>query len=180
MRRVKPKNRDDRQRILTCIGRADDLVSELVIELDAASGAYIGKGDRQHTTISGIKETVALILPHDRPGFDFDSIKAAWPIDQFPRKSAVLDALTEGFGSGAWMRDGTGKKGNPYKYWVNDNSVSVPDPPGNQKTELPKQDSVSVPPVCNTGNRNRIRIAQHSEAVAQALRGIARTPRQTD
>jgi uncharacterized metal-binding protein len=137
MRRVNPKNRDDRQRILTCVGRADDLVSELVIELDSASGAYVGKGDRQHATSSDIKETVALILPHERPGLDFDGIKAAWPNDRFPRKCAVLDALTDGFGSGAWMRDGTGKRGNPYKYWVNDNSVSVPDYPGNQKTESP-------------------------------------------
>jgi hypothetical protein len=118
LRRHDSSNRRSRKRVITGYGRDDETPAELVIELDATTNEYCGLGDRKGMRREEIKRTVATVLPTERPGLTLDEIKEAWPDDETPTKAAMLEALAEGAERGDWTRDGTGKKGSPYRYFV--------------------------------------------------------------
>jgi hypothetical protein len=117
-RRHDPRNRHCRKRIITGYGRDDETPAELVVELDAETNEYRSRGDRKAMKREEIKRTLFTILPTDRPGFTLEEIKEAWPEEDFSRKAIVLETLAEGAERGDWTRDGTGKKGHPYRYFV--------------------------------------------------------------
>ncbi len=118
LRRHDSSDRQSRKRVITGYGRDDETPAELVIELDATTNEYRSLGDRKGMRREEIKRTVARVLPTERPGMTLDEIKEAWPDDETPTKSAMLDALADGADGRDWTRDGTGKKGSPYRYFV--------------------------------------------------------------
>ena len=118
LRRHDSGNRHSRKRVITGYGRDDETPAELVIDLDATTNEYCGLGDRKGMRREEIKRTLATVLPRERPGMTEKEITEAWPDDQKPTKAAMLEALAEGTDRGNWTRDGTGKKGSPYRYFV--------------------------------------------------------------
>lgn len=118
MRRHDAKDRHSRKRVITGYGRDDETPAEIVIELDAETNEYRGLGDRKGARRAEIKHTFFTLLPTEGPGMTLDEIKEAWPEDMKPAKAAILEALHEGTDRGEWIRGGTGKKGNPYRFHV--------------------------------------------------------------
>lgn len=118
LRRHDAQDRHSRKRIIAGYGRDEETPAEIVVELDGQTNEYRGLGDRKGAKRQEIKRTLFTVLPTERPGMTLDEIKEAWPDDQKPTKATMLDALHEGADGGAWIQDGTGKKGDPYRYHV--------------------------------------------------------------
>lgn len=118
LRRLDPADRRCRKRVLTGYGRWDETPEELVVELSAAGTDYDCHGDRYQLNKEKIRANLFKILPISRPGYDLDAIKEKWPEDNFPSKARILEVLSEGTDHNDWTRDGTGRKGSPYAYWV--------------------------------------------------------------
>jgi hypothetical protein len=136
-RRFNAKDANCTKRVLSCSGRSDEMPPELVVEWDRATGDYSACGDRAAARRLDIIGTLELILPREAPGMEFDAIKGAWPEDEFPRKKDIIDALAIGFREQKWIRYGTGRRGSPYTFWIQDDSVSVPDGKNSLGTETP-------------------------------------------
>jgi hypothetical protein len=115
--RIDPSDQRSHKRTLTAYGRWD-VPAEVVIEWDTAAGQYVALGDRRENRMADIQDAIRGILPRSRPGLDYDGIKAAWAAETMPRKADILEALTVGFEKALWIRDGTGKRGSKYSYWV--------------------------------------------------------------
>jgi hypothetical protein len=118
LRRDDPHDRTSRRRTITAYGRDEETPAELIIELDSETNEYRGLGDRKGVKRDEIRRILFSILPTERPGFTFEKIQDTWPEDEFPRKAAMLDALAAGVERGDWIRDGTGRKNQPYQYHV--------------------------------------------------------------
>jgi hypothetical protein len=118
LRRFDPSGRHCRKRIITSYGRDEETPAEILIELDAQTNEYRALGDRKGAKRDEIKRTLFATLPTDRPGMTWDEIKEAWPDDEVPTKTTMLDALHQGADRGDWIRDGTGRKGSPYRFHV--------------------------------------------------------------
>jgi hypothetical protein len=117
LRRFDSANRKCAKRVLTGFGRWE-VPPELVVEWDASAGIYRAIGDRQRIRMDEVTTTLQSILPRERPGFDFKAIKEAWPEEEFPRKNMILSALEAGEKLGLWVKDGSGRKGQPFTFWV--------------------------------------------------------------
>ncbi len=119
LRRFDSADKTSTKRVLTAYGRWDETPPEVVIELDVAAKEYRDCGDRQADKLRFVKDLIFRILPRQRPGMLYDAIKAEdhWP-ERPPTKSTILDALEQGTADCLWIRDGAGKKGSPYSYWV--------------------------------------------------------------
>jgi len=119
LRRHDPQDKSSRKRVLTGYGRWDETPAELVIELDQDAKEYRDCGDRQQDRLHTVKGIIRGVLPRERPGMAYADLRCEdhWP-DRVPTKATILDALDSGFGEGLWIRDGNGKKGSPFTYWV--------------------------------------------------------------
>jgi hypothetical protein len=115
LRRLSPDSREDRRRVLSGWGRYDDIPAELVVELTDAG--YIARGDRQAAVSHDVAATVRALLPADPPGWTSDDLAENWPTDKRPRKQALLDVLRTGAEHGLWVKDGAGRKGDPFTFW---------------------------------------------------------------
>ena len=118
LRRHDANDRHSRKRVIAGYGRDEETPAEIVVELDAETNEYCGLGDRKGARLAEIKRTLFTLLPTERPGLTLDEIKDTWPDDETPTKKAMLDALHEGTDRGEWIRDGTGKRGSPYRFHV--------------------------------------------------------------
>jgi AAA domain len=121
LRRHDAANKTSTKRVLTAYGRWDETPPDLVIEYDAEAKAYRDCGDRQQDRLHAIKDIILGILPRQRPGMGQDDIRSDdhWP-DRVPTKATVLQAFQEGTDAKPplWIRDGEGRKGSPFTYWV--------------------------------------------------------------
>jgi AAA domain-containing protein len=119
LRRHDPNDRQCRKRVITGYGRDEETPAEVVVELDPETNEYRCLGDRKSMKREEIRQTILTILPRERPGLTLDEIKESWPEGEFPRKGEMLQTLADGAEEhGDWTRDGTGKKGNPYRYFL--------------------------------------------------------------
>jgi AAA domain len=117
MRRYDPGEREDRRRVLTGYGRWDATPAELVVELLEDRSGYVAHGSRYEATASKIREALLRILPVEPPGLTDQDVRANWD-GPAPRNQALLDELRRGVNAGDWRREGEGKKGSPFTYWV--------------------------------------------------------------
>jgi hypothetical protein len=127
LRRFDPRERHNRQRVLTGYGRFDETPEERVIELTAA-GVYVSHGTRQEVASRDLAEVLVELLPEVPPGLTSEEILAAWPGRSRPLKQKLLHALRQGTEQRIWQREGEGKRRSPYRFWrpvSADISVSV-------------------------------------------------------
>lgn len=121
LRRHDPANKTSPKRVLTAYGRWDETPPEMVIELDAQAKEYRECGDRHQDKLRTVEGIIRAILPRQRPGMTYDDIcdEDHWP-DRVPTKATLLKALQQGWEAepNLWIRDGNGKKGSPFSYWV--------------------------------------------------------------
>ncbi len=112
-RRYDPKQRQNRQRVLTGYGRYEETPGELVVEL--TENGYVAQGDRRDTRRHELEEVIVGMLPA-RPGLTVKEIEDQWPDTTSPRHQDLIDALNDGAEHGLWFRSGAGKKGDPHRY----------------------------------------------------------------
>jgi hypothetical protein len=116
LRRFAPGNRKDRRRTITAYGRYTETPDELVVGLSEDGLSYSGQGDRGDATYKQRAEFITFILPNNPPGMVVDDILEAWPDDPKPSKRTLEQTLGQGVDRGDWKREGTGKRGDPYRY----------------------------------------------------------------
>jgi hypothetical protein len=116
LRRFDPGNPGDRRRVLTGYGRSSKTPAELVVELLADGGGYTAKGNRDEVTKLEIQRIITSLLPVELPGITDDEIRENWP-GPAPQNQKLLAELRAGVGH-CWERQGQGKKGSPYTYWI--------------------------------------------------------------
>jgi hypothetical protein len=123
MRRVRG-SRDTRQRELTAYSRFDDTPRELVIELAEDGGGYRSLGSPSQADRQGRWQTVRDLLPGEAPGKTAEELLATWPENLGkPGRRTVEQDLQQGATAGRWSMSGSGKRGDPYRFWSNGNSI---------------------------------------------------------
>jgi hypothetical protein len=115
LRRFTPNDYKDRRRVLTAMGRFEETPAEKVICL--GDNGYFAEGeDRGDVTAKDIITSLQEILTVDGPGKTFEQIVEDWPGKAGPNQGQLRQELKRGTKEDRWVRDGTGKKGDPYKY----------------------------------------------------------------
>jgi hypothetical protein len=132
MRRVQPKDRSNRQRELTAYSRFDETVPELVIELAEDGIGYRSLGTPSDADRQSRWKAIRDHLPGEGPGKTPEELLVEWPSDRPKLSERTLELdLSQGAKAGYWSKSGAGKKGDPYRYWSNGNSIRAPiDPIG--------------------------------------------------
>jgi hypothetical protein len=116
LRRAKADDPQNRQRLLNGYGRWANVLEEVVIELAPDGSGYSAHGDRVQAEKENTLEIVLNLLPPQAPGLTTDQILDGWPKEPRPRRALLLSLLREAVGK-TLERGGTGRKGNPYRYW---------------------------------------------------------------
>jgi hypothetical protein len=117
LRRFKPKEITDRRRVLNGLGRFEEIPCELVIELNDDGTTYTEHGDQKTLAAEELNRAILKLLPSDPPGMTRDETHDALPESNRPGVGEVGKALQAGVGT-LWHRDGTGKKGDPNRFWL--------------------------------------------------------------
>src|SRR5262249_17663087 len=118
LRRYEAAHRQDRRRVLTGYGRWDETPDGLVVELRPDGSGYVAHGGREEVVQGELLRAIVGPLPNDPPGLTSDEIHANWPTEPPPHNQKLLAELRRGCQAGDWKREGTGRKGSPFKYWV--------------------------------------------------------------
>jgi hypothetical protein len=116
-RRFRATDRKDRKRVLTGYGRHEETPDEVVVELSEHGYVTCG-GDREVLEGRDISAVIDGILPTSGPGLTADQILDLWPDEARPNRNRFFAALGQGVDSGRYARQGHGKKGSPYSFWV--------------------------------------------------------------
>jgi hypothetical protein len=117
MRRFKPDDRTDRRRVLSGLGRFDEVPDELVIALADDGTGYTAEGDRKELAARELADAILDVLPADRPGLRGDEVHEAMPKGDRPGLAKIGAALLSGAEAGRWQASGSGRKGDPRRYW---------------------------------------------------------------
>jgi hypothetical protein len=120
LRRYDASAQADRRRVITSYGRDDDANREMVVELNKDGLDYAAHGDRDKAGHAEFVGTIRRLLPRKSPGWTFEEIMEGWDGERTPRRKKLLDELKRGAEAEPpdWAREGGGKKGSPYTYWI--------------------------------------------------------------
>ena len=118
MRRYKPDDLSDRRRVLSGLGRFDEIPDELVIELNADGSGYSAHGDRKAVAAAELNRALFEVLPKEPPGMSAEDVHESLAPKERPNRGTVSKALNTGAVENMWKRSGTGKKGNPCRFWM--------------------------------------------------------------
>jgi hypothetical protein len=131
MRRYDEKSDTDRRRVLKWYAHWEGL-PERVIELAADGLSYTAQGERQDVAHRDLREGIRQVLPRKSPGIQVKEIHEAWEVPPRPREMALRAELARGAEEKppAWNREGEGRRGSPYTYWLPaDRPAPVPPTP---------------------------------------------------
>ena len=116
MRRYKSDDAEDRRRVLSGLGRFDEIPSEIVVKLADDGTGYSAEGDKKAVAARDLAAAIVEVLPAEAPGLTAAEVHAEMPEENRPRRGDVGKALLAGAGR-QWVRAGGGKKGDPYRFW---------------------------------------------------------------
>lgn len=117
LRRYKPDDNDDRRRVLRGLGRFDEIPSEIVVTLQEDGSGYVAEGDRRLMQARELEAAVVEGLPSGPPGMTTEDLHALMPATDRPALAKLRETLIEGAAAGKWLTDGTGRKGNPRRFF---------------------------------------------------------------
>jgi hypothetical protein len=117
LRRYDRANLKDRKRVLAAYGRHDETPAELVVEL-TEDGQYVSHGSKGETVRVGLTVAIARLLPNEPPGMGTENILQSLPDELRPTKGKLIEVLQGGVGRNEWRREGAGKKGSPFTFWI--------------------------------------------------------------
>lgn len=118
MERHKPSQAEGCCRVLKALSRFDETPPETVIEL--RDGHYVALGDKVAASRYELVTVIQEVLPNSPPGLLIDDILDKWPSNGIPKpgKSRLRTVLNDGFTQGKWQREGKGRKGSPYRFYL--------------------------------------------------------------
>ncbi|HKB04039.1 MAG TPA: AAA family ATPase [Gemmataceae bacterium] len=114
-RRYRADDRADRRRVLTGLGRFEEVPEEIVVQLSEDGSGYTAEGDRRAVEDNELVEAIRAALPNDSPGWTRDEIKQQAELRC--KLARLLGLLNLGVEASLWARTGTGKKGDPWRFW---------------------------------------------------------------
>jgi hypothetical protein len=119
MRRYRPDEATDRRRVLSGLGRFDEVPDEMVVELSDDGTSYTACGDKKAVAARELRDAILAVLPTEAPGLTASDVHADMPEDTRPRRGDVGKALLLG-ADRDWICAGSGKRGDPYRFWRRD------------------------------------------------------------
>lgn len=117
MRRFKPDERHDRRRVLSGLGRFDEVPDELVIALAEDGSGYTSEGDKKAVAARELSDAILDALPRTPPGATAEDVHEQMPDGARPKRSDLAKRLQSGASSGLWQGGGTGRKNDPKRFW---------------------------------------------------------------
>jgi hypothetical protein len=109
----------DRRRKLLAYSRSDDTPRRLVIELNEAGTDYASLGDLEEEEFGRGWQLLAGVLQDAEQKLTRAEILANWPADAIaPATNTLWRWLERALARGLIHRDGTGKKHDPFRYWL--------------------------------------------------------------
>lgn len=126
LRRLNPKDTSDRRRLLSGYGRFDEIPEQVVVALAPDGSGYLAEGDRVEVAGRELRALISETLPASPPGCTADELHVKMAPNTRPRRGDVMKALQAGANSGAWSRAGTGKKGDPFRFWMGERDSDQP------------------------------------------------------
>jgi 5S rRNA maturation endonuclease (ribonuclease M5) len=108
---------DDRRRVLTSFSRWDETPRKLVIRLQDDGTDYEAEGDGQEVRQARLVAELVKLLPDQEPGITADKAHELLPAAIRPKRAKVMQELQSGAAVGNWKALGTGKKGDPRRFW---------------------------------------------------------------
>lgn len=123
LRRYCPENADDRRRKLQGLSRFDETPHEVVLDLRDSGYVLLGtkadadQRDRFHVTQTLLRDSEGRLT--------VEEILQRWPEGGVPKpgKRTISTDLQAGVAARQWNKDGTGHKGDPYRYYLNGNPI---------------------------------------------------------
>jgi hypothetical protein len=94
------------------------------------------------------------LLPGEAPGKTSEELLADWPSEApKPSKRTAAEDLKHGAEAGQWSMSGAGKKGDPFRFWSNGNSIRTPIGPMPARNESNGQAKDRVEALWEKGTR---------------------------
>jgi len=122
LRRLDAKARTDRRRTLTSYSRFDETPPDAVIQLAENGCSYEYVGSRRDVSQTMRFAAIMDVLPPQSPGLDVQDVRSRWgkEIDHMdpPGERTLREDLRTGYVAGKWKREGKGKAGDSYRYYV--------------------------------------------------------------
>lgn len=109
----------DRRRRLRTFSRHPQTPPRLVIELNADGTDYVSHGDFQEDNFADTWRRLEAVLQRAGRKLTRRALLRAWPTGGTPpTEHALWRWLDRGVHKGRLLRDGTGRKNDPYRYWL--------------------------------------------------------------
>lgn len=113
--------RSDTRRVLTAYSRFDSTPAEQVLEL--TEGGYHSCGTKADAVKSDRMGALTDLLPSEAPGLTAEEVRDLWPdegVQGIPRpgKRTLENDLKAGADLGRWHMTGVGRKGDPFRFYV--------------------------------------------------------------
>lgn len=130
MRRFDPERREDTRRVLTAYSRFDETPGEVVLAFDRELG-YSVVGTKADARAEDRTGTVMELLPDAPPGATVEELLERWPAEGVPRpgKQTLRGDLNAEFAKETVHRTGSGKKGDPHRYYAGGGNAILASPP---------------------------------------------------
>jgi hypothetical protein len=116
LRRYRGEDPDDRRRVISGLGRFDEIPTEIVIELAEDGSGYTAQGDRKAMAAAELETAILDALPAE-PGATANDLHAFLPTDVRPQRSRLAGILMAGATAGKWVMHGTGHRNNPRRFF---------------------------------------------------------------
>jgi AAA domain len=109
----------DRRRLLFGLSRHDETPIRMAVELDLERGEYVRSADQMEDEFAGGWPVLRVVLEDAVHKLTRIAILKGWP-DDFPRPhpSNLWRWLDRAVNDGLVLRDGLGRKRQPFRYWL--------------------------------------------------------------
>lgn len=109
----------DRRRLLFGLSRHQETPIRMAVELDDARGEYIRSADQIEDEFAGGWPVLRVVLEDALQKLTRVGILGQWP-DDFPKPhaAALWRLLDRAVNDGLVLRDGLGRKNQPFRYWL--------------------------------------------------------------
>jgi archaellum biogenesis ATPase FlaH len=126
----------DRRRRLVSLSRSTETPRQLVIELTADGTDYAGLGSFEEAEYTQNWERIRAVLSAAPQKLTRQQIRRSWPADAEPPESSTLWRwLDRAVSQRVLLREGTGRKNDPFRYWLPGDEERLKQPPWQQEMD---------------------------------------------